>query len=220
MSALILASALAACGSSNTANPAAVAPSTSVTLGATAAHAPSASGRTATAAPTITAPATTARAVTGETAAHPTTPACDGRQLSVAAAPLGAALSHAGFVVVFTNSSPMTCTLVGYPGAAGLDASGKQVMQASRAPAAYLGGLLGAHRTPVRLTLHAGQKASATVQGTSIPSGRSTACPTLAATLITAPNTQTSVRVANVAPDCSGLIVTPVVPGSSGRSLS
>jgi hypothetical protein len=218
MSALIVASALAACGSSNTANPAAVA--RSAVPGATATQAPSASEHTATAAPTTTAPATTGRAVTGETAAHSTTPACDGRQLSVSAAPLGAALSHAGFVVVFTNSSQTTCTLVGYPGAAGLDASGKQVMQASRAPAAYLGGLMGAHQTPVRLTLHAGQKASATVQGTSIPSGHSATCPRLAASLITAPNTQTSVRVANVAPDCSGLIVTQVVPGTLGRSLS
>jgi hypothetical protein len=141
--------------------------------------------------------------------------ACSASQLAVSATPLGAAAGHIGFALLFRNTGSATCTLTGYPGVAGLNASGQQVTQAIRMVNAYMGGYQGPP-PPRPVILQAGATASATVQGTDVPSGNQTTCPALAGMLVTPPNTATSVRISQAPPDCGGLIVTPVVPGTTG----
>lgn len=142
--------------------------------------------------------------------------ACTNAQIRVSTNDLGEGMSHGGVVLIFRNESSTPCTLGGYPGVAGLNAAGTQVTEARREPSGYLGGLRSGARTPPVVTLAPGQDASATAQGTSAPEDGATSCPTLHGMLVTPPNTTRSTRVSAAPPDCSGLIVTPVVRGSSG----
>jgi hypothetical protein len=73
-------------------------------------------------------------------AASATSPPCTNDQLGTSLGKEGAGLGHVGEAIVFTNVSTSACTLHGYPGVAGLDAAGTQIMQAGRTPSGYLGG--------------------------------------------------------------------------------
>ncbi len=104
----------------------------------------------------------------------------------------------------------------GFPGVAGLDASGKQVQQAAR-----LGG------PGATLTLAAGQAVSATVFAANVPtsSDPDQSCGAFAGGLaVTPPNTTTTVSLTDQADhlsDC-GLKITPVALGNGrqpGRQL-
>lgn len=151
-------------------------------------------------------------------------PPCHDGQVSVSDAGGGAGLGHQDQVILFTNQSQSTCTLSGYPGVAGLDAHGNQVVQAERTLSGYLGGLQNGATTPPTVTLNPGQTASATVEGTDNPIGSATSCPYYPALLVTPPNLTESVRVTVSdlgtnppgLPGCSQIEVHPVVPGSNG----
>jgi hypothetical protein len=145
-------------------------------------------------------------------------PPCHDGQISVSDAGGGAGLGHQDQVILFTNRSQSTCSLSRYPGVAGLDSQGNQVVQAERTLSGYLGGLLNGATTPPTVTLAPGQAASATVEGTDNPIGSATSCPLYPALLVTPPNFTESVRVSVGLPGCSPLEVHPVVPGSSGRT--
>jgi hypothetical protein len=119
-------------------------------------------------------------------------------------------------VLVFTNQSQSTCLLYGYPGVAGLDAQGNQVVQAQRTLNGYLGGLGNGATSPPTVRLAPGQAASATVEGTDVPVGAATTCPDYPALLVTPPNLTVSVHVAAGLPGCSPIEVHPVVPGNTG----
>jgi hypothetical protein len=145
---------------------------------------------------------------------------CQNDQVSVVPLSGGAGAGSAEEVIGFTNVTPTTCTLTGYPGVAALDGSGAQVAQARRTT--------GGPSTPVTtVALAQGQTASATVSGTSIPTGTATRCPYYApALLVTPPDLTRSVRVAVTGsnlgqtgfPGCGVLTVGPVVPGITGQS--
>ena len=87
------------------------------------------------ASPTTTAPA---GSPAGTSTASGT--ACTGPELAVTPGTSGAAGGHNAITILFTNTSRVTCQLDGYPGVAGLDASGNQVTQAARTASGYLGG--------------------------------------------------------------------------------
>jgi hypothetical protein len=154
----------------------------------------------------------------------PTTPAggaigaCRDGQISVSDGGGGAGAGHEDQVILFTNTSQTACTLSGYPGVAGLDAQGNQVVQAERTPSGYLGGLESGTTTPPIVSLPPGQAASATVEGTDVPVGSATSCPSYPALLVTPPNLTLSVRVTPGLPGCSQIQIHPVVPGSSGSA--
>jgi hypothetical protein len=149
-------------------------------------------------------------------AASATSPSCTGNQLSTTLGKEGVGMGHVGQVVVFTNVSTAPCTLYGYPGIAGLDAAGAQIMQASRTPSGYLGGLWNAPNGPPPIVaLAPGQAASALVEGVDNQVG-SMPCVHLSGFLVTAPNTARSVDLPSGSPECDGLDVHPVVAGTSG----
>ena len=128
-------------------------------------------------------------------------------------------------MILFTNQSQSTCSLSGYPGVAGLDAQGNQIVQVPRTLSGYLGGLQNGATTPPTVMLAPAQTASAAVEGTDNPVGSATSCPYYPALLVTPPNLTDSVRVTVSGlgtnppglPGCSLTEVHPVVPGSSGR---
>jgi hypothetical protein len=141
---------------------------------------------------------------------------CRDGQISVSDTGGSAGVGHEGQVLLFTNSSQSGCTLSGYPGVAGLDAQGNQVVQAERTLSGYLGGLENGATTPPTVSLLPGQVASATVEGTDVPVGSATSCPSYPTLLVTPPNLTVSVRVTPGLPGCSPIQIHPVVPGTSG----
>ncbi len=224
LAALAATAALAACGSSASTTSTTSTTSSPSSAGSTTADSSSTSetGTVATTVTTVTKTAIATPTTTSSTSSSTTTvaatPPCAASELQVEAASLGAAAGHEGLVLLFKNIAPGACTLTGYPGVAGLDSAGNQVTQAQRMLSAYMGGYQGSSPTPPTVTLATGETASATVQGSDVTVGNETTCPTLAAMLVTPPNTSTSVRLPQAPPDCSGLIVTPVVPGMSGST--
>lgn len=145
------------------------------------------------------------------------TPNCAFSQLDVSATGNSGA-GHIGVVLRFKNTSTETCTLVGYPGVAALNAAGKQVVQAKRTLSEYLGGIPTGQRPPV-VTLTPGASASALVEGTDVPTGNAHACPTYPKLLVTPPNTRQSVTILMSMPGCSPIEVHPVVSGASGSMI-
>jgi len=129
----------------------------------------------------------------------------------------GVGLGNWGLVLIFRNVASVPCVLGGYPGVAGLNASHQQVLQAVRTPSGYLGGLpVGQSKPPVVL-LDPGAEASALVEGSDVPRGTATSCPSLAGLLVTPPDSRHSVALMRLTPyECSGLQVHPVVAGTTG----
>ncbi len=121
-----------------------------------------------------------------------------------------------GQVLLFQNTSSATCLLHGFPGVAGLDNAGNQIVQASRvvnnAP------FTGSTSSLPTVTLAPGSTASALVLASDVPEGAATSCVTYAALLVTPPNALQSVRVNASMPGCNGLRVGPVYTGTTGQS--
>ena len=140
--------------------------------------------------------------------------------MSVSLGRSDAGAGHVGTVLVFRNTGTGRCALSGYPGVAGLDANGAQVAQARRTANGYLGGLQSGLTTGPEVPLAPGAAASALVEGTDVPVGSATSCPSYPALLVTPPGTTVSVRLvlADPFPGCSGLMVHPVVPGLTGSN--
>jgi hypothetical protein len=158
------------------------------------------------------------RGTTTTTPAGGALASCRDGQISVSDAGGGGGAGHEDQVILFTNSSQSACTLSGYPGVAGLDAQDAQVVQAERTLSGYLGGLESGATSPQIVPLLPGQSASATVEGTDVPIGSATSCPSYPALLVTPPNLTRSVKVTPGLPGCSPLQIHPVVPGSSGSA--
>ena len=110
--------------------------------------------------------------------------------------------------MIFKNTSGTACTLYGFPGVAGLDADGKQQVQAKRTTSGSFGSA-----TVSTVRVAPGATASALVGGVDVPSGNATSCPTYPALLVTPPGTKTSTKVALQLPGCPTLVVYPVVAG-------
>jgi hypothetical protein len=150
---------------------------------------------------------------------------CENGQIAVTFRPAGVAAGSSGQVIGFVNVSSVTCTLTGYPGVAGLDAQGRQVIQAQRQLVGMLGGLANGSTTLPTVTLRPGQSASAMVEGTDNPVGTATSCIYYPSLLVTPPNLTRPIKVnetlwGSTAPGfsgCSGIRVDPVVPGPTGR---
>jgi hypothetical protein len=126
-----------------------------------------------------------------------------------------AAAGHRSLVLVFTNTGTTTCRLRGYPGVAGLDRDGRQLVQARRTPSGYLGGL-GSGPLPT-VALAPGKTASALVEALAFDQRTGDACTPWAGLLVTAPDGTRSSPVRWTGDGCAELEIHPVVPGSTGR---
>lgn len=164
---------------------------------------------------TTTSSSTTPRG-SSTTTTQPTIPNCTTAQLQVTAGMSSGAAGTIGQVVLFTNVSTSTCLLHAFPGVAGLDAAGNQVVQATRE--VNLTPFTGSTASLPTIQLTPGSTASALVLGSDVPVGPATSCVTYAALLVTPPNAFQSVHVNASLPGCSGLRVGPVYPGTTGTS--
>ena len=150
---------------------------------------------------------------------------CKNGQIAVTVLRGGAAAGSIGQVIGFVNVSKVACTLTGYPGVAGLDARGRQVIQAQRQLMGMLGGLANGATAPPTVILRPGQSASAMVEGSDNPVGTATSCTYYPSLLVTPPNLTRPMKVTETLsgstvpgfPGCSGIRVDPVVPGPTGR---
>jgi len=192
----------------NTASSSTTSVAATATSEATIGSTPAAAGTTATTATPSSVPP-------GSTSTTVADPNCGFGQLKVSAGPGQGATGHISAVLVFTNTSAEQCQLTGYPGVAGVDASGTQQVQATRTLNGFMGGIPNGTKPPV-VTLAAGQSASATVEGTNVPTDSQPTCPTYPALLVTPPNATQSVTITAELPGCSPLQVHPVVAGTTG----
>lgn len=145
--------------------------------------------------------------------------ACTSSQLAVTLGERQQVMAQPAIAVIFTNASSTPCTLYGYPGVAGLDSSGREIVQAYRTPQVYLGGA--PTGVPTKVTLESGTQASALISGGANPINGETACPPdYAAVLVTAPGGAKSTNLPLAFPSCTGLAVTPVVSGATGGFFS
>ncbi len=167
---------------------------------------------------TLKASSTTEGSTTTTVAAPPSP--CRSSDLAVTFGGGGAGLGHVSTTLLFWNVSKTTCTLYGYPGVAGLNSSGKQEVQALRTKSGYLGGLRGQSSKLPLTTLAPGRVASAIVEGTDVPVGAATSCPTYSALLVTPPNTKKSTNLTEKLPGCSRIQVHPVVSGGGGNYVA
>jgi hypothetical protein len=146
----------------------------------------------------------------------PVPPRCPATGLAIAAHDGGAGAGHRSVVLVLTNVTTGPCRLYGYPGVAGLDAAGKQIVQAARTPHGYLGGLSDGAPIPT-VDIGAGQAASAMVEATAAkPDGSS--CTPYAGLLVTPPDEKKSTRVPWPGDGCDALQIHPVVAGVTGSA--
>ena len=128
-----------------------------------------------------------------------------------------AGLGHAGVRVVYTNRGATACSIVGYPSVVPVTAAGRRGPPALATPSGYLGGAPGTGAARRVVVLAHGARASSIVEGTDVPVGSATSCPSFVALLV-APPGGTAARLAVELPGCSRLLVHPVVAGASGQA--
>lgn len=149
------------------------------------------------------------RAVSGAPAS------CTGSEIKVTLGSGGAAMSHDGIALVFTNTSSHACTMQGYPGAAIMKGS-TVLVNAARTLNGYIGDERQLSSAPL-VTLAPGFKASAMVE--SLANAGETCYPSGTGTLeVTPPNTTATVSLTTLTVGsggvCAGFEVHPVVAGT------
>jgi hypothetical protein len=159
---------------------------------------------------------TTRPTATTTSTTQPSNPNCTTAELQVSAGMSSGAAGTIGQVILFENSSTVTCLLHAFPGVAGLDNAGNQIVQATRVVNQVP--FTGSAASLPTVQLAPGNTASALVLASDVPTGANTSCVTYAALLVTPPNALQSVRVGASMPGCAGLRVGPVYPGTTGAS--
>jgi hypothetical protein len=122
---------------------------------------------------------------------------------------------HSSSVILVSNTGPSTCRLMGYPDVQLLNSQGDETAEAAETPGGFSGGLpLGAPIPSVNL--QNGELASAVIEGTDMPTGNATTCPSYPSYRIILPKLGTTVKVDHEIGSCSGLSVHPFVMGFNG----
>jgi hypothetical protein len=140
--------------------------------------------------------------------------ACTAQSLRITGSAASGGDSHAGLVIVYTNTGQISCSMTGYPGLAILNAAGKQIIQAARTPSGYLGGIRKGKPPFATVLLDAGGSASALVEGQVVDNTGKT-CPTEHALLTTPPGTTVPVKVPATTVFCGQVQIHPIVAGKS-----
>jgi hypothetical protein len=119
-----------------------------------------------------------------------------------------------GVIVDFENTSRTTCRLIGYPGAATVNAAGRQITQASRTLRGELDGLpTGSNKIPA-VSLAPGHYAGAMIEGVDTRkqgAAQAGCAETLPRILVTPPNTRIAVPFTVPWPACYSFDIHPVV---------
>jgi hypothetical protein len=139
---------------------------------------------------------------------------CHTSQLAVSTGPVGAAAGTIAASFVLTNTSKVTCTLLGYPGFSLLDNQGQPMI----GNVGRKGGPAFPVMKPARVTLAPRRAASFSVGYSDVPTGPEP-CRMSVSALITPPDETTQLTIADQAPVCGQLFyVSPVVAGANGAA--
>jgi hypothetical protein len=143
-------------------------------------------------------------------------PACAASQLVPAIGRYDSSSGHEGVVVLFRNPASTACVVSGYPDVNGLSSVGEIVAVGVHTPGGPLGGLVAGQIFPPDVVIGAGQAASALVEGDT-----GTSCPASFNLDVFPPGgvTTTELHLSLLAKGletCGGLLVHPLVAGSSG----
>jgi hypothetical protein len=140
---------------------------------------------------------------------------CASRQLNVrVTSGLGGA-GHVSSVILVSNIGPGACRLTGYPDIRFLNARMNTVALTTATPRGFSGGLPVGAPVP-KIDLRKGEVASAVMEGTDIPQGNATTCPTYSSYTITIPGVPGTRRIRQAFGSCAGVSVHPFVLGFNG----
>jgi hypothetical protein len=137
---------------------------------------------------------------------------CGNRALAVRHTGLDGATGHGSFILLFKNTSRVTCTLVGYPG---LDALGRRGIVLAHAAHIRLG-FVGGSNVVRTVTVRPGHYASAAIEWMNFDPSNSGDCVFSRSVATTPPHTTHTVTFPMSVSLCD-LQVHPVVAGTSGR---
>lgn len=214
--ALVAAGALAACtGSSGGGASSAVSTSTPPSVTTTTASATVTAGAKATVRVSTPAASSSSARQSGSGGSSGV-PVCRESQLkaSIDAKPVGgSAKNDFAQIVLFQNTSSSACTVHGYPGAALVNSSGKQVKQATRTIRGKRLGLPASVHTLPTVVLKPGKVASAGLEGVNQKqqgAAQAGCADTYPRVLVTPPNTDTAVPFTLRWPVCYSFTVHPI----------
>jgi hypothetical protein len=145
--------------------------------------------------------------------------ACTARDLVVTADPSEHGLTHVGIPIELRNVGATACNIRGYPAVVAINDAGHVVARATQQPSNYFGGLPNGGTVPTLVVVEPGKQASALVTGFDFNATdpATSSCPAYAALLVTPPGTSATTRIAASRSGlCSGLEISPVVPGTTG----
>lgn len=134
--------------------------------------------------------------------------------LRVSVRPAVVRSAHAGYLLTFTNTGQIACTMTGYPAVMVLSPAGQQVLRAIPTPNGYLGG---ARAEPTTVVIGTGQPASALLEGEQVDL-RGDRCPARPGLQITPPRGTAPARLPMTTTICGGVQIHPVVAGTTGSS--
>jgi Protein of unknown function (DUF4232) len=140
---------------------------------------------------------------------------CTSSQLHTTVADGLAGAGHSSSVIVVRNAGPGSCRLTGYPDVRFLNGAGVEVARSVPTPQGFAGGLPVGAPIP-DLDLRPGESASAVVEGTDIPIGTATSCPSYASYTITLPGWPGTTTIDHPYGGCSEIEVHPFVIGFNG----
>jgi hypothetical protein len=143
-----------------------------------------------------------------------TTPPCRPGDVEMIVAPGLAGLGHWSATLVLLDVGDRSCAFKGYP-TVRVYTSNKHWVPAHRTPAGYLGGL-GSGQHVMRVPLQFDTVASAILEGSDVPRGTATTCPTYLRIVVSLPGWPPSANLAFKEPGCSPLEVHPLVVGPTG----
>lgn len=146
--------------------------------------------------------------------------ACQGGQIQQSIGAGQSAASHFDIVLLFKNTSSVSCTLTGYAGAA-VDYSNGTALNAQRQMTDYMGGDM-ADSAPQAILLAPGATASGLLAWNAGPTDAECLGDSgTAKLLVTTPGTANTVtEESSIGGTCANFTVTPVVPGSNGEKSS
>jgi hypothetical protein len=122
---------------------------------------------------------------------------------------------HSSEVILVMNKGSKTCRLTGYPGLQLLDAQGIVAGTVDRTRTGFTGALRPGMPIPI-IELQRGEVASAVMEGTDIPAGTASSCPSYDSFEVTLPDQTTPVTIHKGTGSCSGFDVHPFVIGFNG----
>lgn len=147
---------------------------------------------------------------------------CQETQLDVHWASGGVGLGHVAELIVITNISSSTCTVMGYPTVRMTGAANVVAVIAKKTRNGYLGGLGGPNASvpiPVVTLRSHGGAASSMVEGEDNPVGDAVECVYYAKVFVTLPGLSPPYRFTSKFPGCIRPQVHPFVKGTHGTQM-